>query len=253
MLYSATVNHLIKKIKVMALTKTILIKEQNIRPIEDLEILELPPIVKNGNLGKYIFLYDFQTTIYSEEAHNIMKISSVGGAFNLPKGSFFDLKYSKGDIINVVDFGKTINNKGALEVDRNKLIVNVPIYVKPIIKPTPVNDSVAMAEMNKSFLPTVTIDNSFNTLQKVAESTPITTKFGVGFGKNPNPKTQPVLDNPVTPNPNPTPTGTTTTPVVTNGVQNTEETKGFFDDKNNLIMVGVILLVGYLLLDNKAE
>ena len=235
----------------MALNKSLLIKQElsPVAQMEVMEVMEIPPLVKNGTTGKYVFLWDYQTTIYSEEAHNIMKTSPVGSAFNLPKGSFYDLKYSKGDIVNVVDFGKLINDKGVLVVDKNKLIVNVPIYVKPIIKPTPVNDSVAMAEMNKSFLPTVTIDNSLNTLQKVADNTPVTVKLGVDFGKNPNPAlpTPPVKSQPL---PAPTPTDT---PVVTNGVQNTEETKGFFDDKNNLIMVGVILLVGYLLFDNKTE
>ena len=237
----------------MALTK----RNLDAQPVnQEMEVLEIPPLVKDGNLGKYVFIYDFQTTIYTPEANAIMQSMPLGGAPTpLPKDSSFTLKYSKGDVVNVVDFGKIINNKGVLEVDRNKLIVNVPIYVKPIIKPTPVNDSVAMAEMNKSFLPTVTIDNSCNTLQKVAESTPITTKFGVGFGKNPNPKMQPILDNPVNPNPTPTPSPTPN-PIIANGVQDTS-TNGnignFLGDTNNLLIVGVVLVIGYLLLNDRSE
>ena len=224
----------------MALKKTMLINEQSIRPIEDLEILELPPLVKDGNLGKYVFLYDYEKEIFSPEAEQIMEQKGIGVPYNLPKESFYNLKFSKGDVVDVVDFRKYNNDKGVPVVDKKVMLINVPKYVTPI-------------GGLKGFKPTVEVNNYDGFLQKVVETTPLTSKFGVGFGKNLNPKFKPVYDNPVTPTPTPTPTGTTTTPVVTNGVQDTTETKSFFDDKNNLIMVGVLLLVGYLLLDNKSE
>ena len=208
---------------------------------QEMEVLEIPPLVKDGNLGKYVFLYDFQTTIYTPEANSIMQSMPVGGAPTpLPKGSSFTLKYSKGDVINVIDFRKIINEKGVSTLDRSGLVTPVPIFVKPRGGISP-----------QSFSPTLTIDNNNGWLQKVAESTPLTTKFGVGFGKNPNPKTQPVLDNPVTPTPTPT-----TNPVVTNGVQDTSTSGSignFLNDTNNLLIVGVVLVIGYLLINDKSE
>ena len=222
----------------MALKKTMLINEQSIRPIEDLEILELPPLVKDGNLGKYVFLYDYEVTIYNMKAKMLLDGMTVGGkGVTLPENSTYTLKYSKGDVVDVVAFGMSNNGGGVPVENKTLLVIKVPNYVKPI------------TGFMVAFPATITIDNYNGWLQKVVETTPLTSKFGVGFGKNQNPKTKPIYDNPVTP----TPTGTTTTPVVTNGVQDTTETKSFFDDKNNLIMVGVLLLVGYLLLDNKSE
>ena len=221
----------------MALTKTNL----DAQPInQEMEVLEIPPLVKDGNLGKYVFLYDFQTNIFTAEANAIMQSMGDGGALTpLPKDSSFTLKYSKGDVVNVVDFRKIINEKGITTIDKSGLVINVPVYVKPIGK------------TSQSFAPTLIIDNSQGLLQKVAESTPLTTKFGVGFGKNPNPKTQPISDKPVSPNPTPT-----TNPVVTNGVQDTSTSGGignFLNDKNNLVIVGVVLVIGYLLFNDKSE
>ena len=181
-------------------------------------------------------MYDYEKEIFSPEAEQIMEQKGIGVPYNLPKESFYNLKFSKGDVVDVVDFRKYNNDKGVPVVDKKVMLINVPKYVTPI-------------GGLKGFKPTVEVNNYDGFLQKVVESTPLTTKLGQNFGKNLNPKFKPVYDNPVTP----TPTGTTTTPVVTNGVQDTTETKSFFDDKNNLIMVGVLLLVGYLLLDNKSE
>jgi hypothetical protein len=50
-----------------------------------------------------------------------------------------------------------------------------------------------------------------------------------------------------------TSTPTTDKPVITNGIQGKTETKSFFDDKNNLLMVAGVLLIGYLLLNDKSE
>jgi hypothetical protein len=116
------------------------------------------------------------------------------------------------------------------------MLINAPKYVKPI-------------GGVKGFSPTVIIDNSLLTwLQKVPDTTPLTTKLGVNFGANINPKTKPVIDNPVTPTPTPT-----DTIVVVNGIEDTTETKSFFDDKNNLLMIAGVLLIGYLLLNDKSE
>jgi hypothetical protein len=48
-------------------------------------------------------------------------------------------------------------------------------------------------------------------------------------------------------------TPATDKPVITNGIQGITETKSFFDDKNNLLMVAGVLLIGYLLLNDKSE
>jgi hypothetical protein len=216
----------------MALTKT---KLDSSSPMQEMEVLEIPPLVKDGDLGKYVFLYDFQTNILTPEAEQLLASMPLGGSgIALPKGSSFTLKYSKGDVVNVVDFRKLINDKGVTTTDKSGLVIKVPIYVKPI------------GGSLKGFAPTITIDNYNGWLEKVAESTPVTTKLGQNFGKNLNPKMQPVLDNPVTPPP-------TDTPVVTNGVQDSAETKSFFDDKNNLLMIAGVLLIGYLLLNDKSE
>jgi hypothetical protein len=226
----------------MALNKSVLIK-QELSPVSEMEVMEIPPLIKSGTTGKYVFLWDYQVTIYTNKAKMFMQGQPLGGSFELPKNSTYTLKYSKGDVVDVIAFGMSNNGGGVPVENKTLLVIKVPNYVKPI------------TGFMEAFPATITIDNYNGWLQKVAETTPLTSKFGVDFGKNENPKTKPVYNNPVkqTQTPTPTPTGTTTTPVVTNGVQNTEETKGFFDDKNNLIMVGVILLVGYLLLDNKAE
>jgi hypothetical protein len=206
---------------------------------QEMEVLEIPPLVKDGNLGKYVFLYDYETNIFTPEANSIMQNMPLGGAPTpLPKGSSFTLKYSKGDVVNVVDFRKIINDKGITTIDKSGLVINVPVYVKP------------KGVTPQSFAPTFIIDNSQGSLQKVAESTPITTKLGIGFGKNPNPKMQPVLDNPITTNPTPTPSPT---PVISNGVEDTSPYTGFFSDTNNLLLVGVVLVIGYLLINDKNE
>lgn len=218
----------------MPIRKSIL-ENQELSPIKNLEVAEISPIVKDGNLGKYVFLYDYQKEIFSPEAEQIMEQKGDGVPYNLPKESFYNLKYSKGDVVNVVDFRKFINDKGVTTIDKSGLVVNVPLYVKPI-------------GGFKGFSPTITIDNqtsnfnnsSFNWLQKVPDNTPVSTKLGVNFGNNQRPDMKPVLDSP-------------TTPVVTNGVQNTAETKSFFDDKNNLIIIAGVLILGYLLLNDKTE
>jgi hypothetical protein len=219
----------------MALTKTMLIKEQSIRPIEDLEILELPPIVKDAPTGKFVFLFDYETKLTLPDLSGL--IGKDGNAYPIPKNTSYTVRYSKGDVVKVISVGNLLEKGNVYVPNYNDLILNVPKYVNPI------------GYGINLFPPTINIDNTIKTLQRVADNTPLTLRLGTNFGKNPNPAT-PVKLQPLDP---PTPTGTTTTPVVTNGVQDTTETKSFFDDKNNLIMVGVVLLVGYLLLDNKSE
>ena len=213
----------------------------------------IPPLVKNGTLGKYVFLYDYDVTIYTPEAQKIMSSSPIGQSYTLPVGSFYNLRYSKGDVVNVIglDGYKTATpsspNGSVFQTNPNLLIINVPRYVTPVAT---TNTSDVPVDLSKSFAPTVTIDNSLNDwLQKVADSTPETSKFGVNFGKNLNPKIQPKT---ITPSPTPT-TQTPTTPVIVNGIEETSTDGGFFSDTNNLIMVAVVLVVGYLLLDNKTE
>jgi hypothetical protein len=234
----------------MALKKSIVINNQILTPIRDLEILELPPLVKDGNLGKYVFLYDYEVTIYNMKAKMLLDGMPMGRkGVTLDKNSTYTLKYSKGDVVDVIAFGMSNNGGGVPVENKTLLVIKVPNYVKPI------------TGFMEAFPATITIDNStskfnntsLNWLQKVPDTTPLTTKLGVNFGANRYPTYKPVLDNPVTPNPNPTPTGTTTTPVVTNGVQDTTETKSFFDDKNNLLMIVGVILIGYLLLNDKTE
>ena len=233
----------------MALKKTMLIKDQILTPIRDLEVVEMPPlnVVTPPEKGKYVFMYDYATTIYTPEAQDIMSNSPVGSPYNLPAGSFFDLIYSKGDVVNVTNVSLSKNaNINSPYLNKFAFRLKVPAYVKPL------EQEGVVTLKGGNFSPFMMIDNNLGWLNKVANTTPTTLKLGKNFGKNPNPAlpTPPVKLAPLDP---PTPTGTTTTPVISNGVQNNEETKGFFDDKNNLIMVGVILLVGYLLFDNKTE
>lgn len=214
----------------MALTKSVL----NQAPINEMEVLEIPPLVKDGNLGKYVFLYDYQADIYTPQAEKLMSSAPIGGSFKLPENSFFSLKFSKGDVVDVIGFKTTRNEKGVPFVDKTKPIINVPKYVKPL----------AIGDATKdefSFSPTTIIDNSLGFLQKVADTTPVSTKFGVNFGKNINPKTLPVLDNPVTPS-----------PVVTNGIEN-QKAGNFFEDNKNLLMLAGVLVLGYILLSDKSE
>ncbi len=217
----------------MALIKSNITNEQLLNPVRDLEVIEIPPLVKEGVLGKYVFIYDYEKEIFSPEAEKIMKQKGIGVPYNLPKESFYNLKFSKGDVVDVVDFKKYNNDKGVPFVDKKIMLINVPKYVKPI-------------GGIQGFKPTLEVNNYDGFLQKVPDTTPLTTKFGVNFGTNTNPKYKPVLDNPVNPNP-------TDTPVVVNGVQDTTETESFFDDKNNLLMIAGVLLIGYLLLSDKSE
>jgi len=233
----------------MALNKNQQINNQVLNPFKDLKAMDLEateiiPIDKETGLGKYVFLYDYEKEIFSPEAEKIMMQKGIGVPYNLPKESFYNLKFSKGDVVNVVGFRKYFNDKGVFIVDKKVMLINVPKYVTPI-------------GGDKGFKPTVEVNNSEDFLQKVVETTPLTTKLGQNFGKNLNPKFKPVYDNPVTPpNPNPTPTPTPTptdTIVVVNGIEDTTETKSFFDDKNNLLMIAGVLLIGYLLLNDKSE
>jgi hypothetical protein len=224
----------------MALKNSMLINEQIILPIKDMNVAKIPPlnVATTSENGKYVFLYDYEKAIFSLEAEQIMNQKGIGVPYNLPKESFYNLKFSKGDVVDVVDFRKYNNDKGVPVVDKKVMLINVPKYVTPI-------------GGLKGFKPTVEVNNYDGFLQKVVESTPLTLKLGQNFGKNLNPKFKPVYDNPATPTP--TPTGTTTTPVIVNGLEDTTETKSFFDDKNNLLMIAGVLLIGYLLLNDKSE
>jgi hypothetical protein len=230
----------------MAITKSQLINQRanSVRDLvgNELEATEIAPIVKDKELGKYVFIYDYEVNIFTPEAEQIMAQKGFGVPYSLPKGSSFTLKYSKGDVVDVVDFKKYNNEKGVPVANKKVMLINVPKYVKPI-------------GGVKGFSPTVIVDNSLLTwLQKVPNTTPLTTKLGVNFGANINPKTKPVIDKPVTPTPTDTPTPTPTdTPVIMNGVEDTTETKSFFDDKNNLLMIAGVLLIGYLLFNDKSE
>jgi hypothetical protein len=240
----------------MAIERPLLIK-QELSPAIQMEAVEMPNLAQelvqslSKFTGSYVFLYDYQTRIYSQEAKKIMEKSPIGSSYTLPKGSFYDLKYSKGDIVEVIGLQDwvsagskkiVIGSKqlagGVREYDLNKLVLRVPLYVKPIS-----TDALGAV----GFLPTMTIDNSVDVILKKIPNTTPTKKLGVNFGNNPRPKVVYV-------NPTPTPTtGTTTTPVITNGIQDTTETNSFFDDKNNLLTIAGVLLIGYLLLNNKSE
>jgi hypothetical protein len=202
---------------------------------------QINPLVKDGSLGKYVFLYDYATTIYTPEAEAIIQNSDDGTPINLPKDSFYDLKYSKGDVVDVIGFKKTMNEKGVPNIDRNILVIEVPKYVKPItLSPSQSQINISEIDLNKkSFAPAIFVDNStLGWLQKVVDATPLTQKLGVGFGKNLNPKSKPKIDEDVI--------------VIKNGVEDVES-KSFLGDKNNLLLIGGILLLGFLLLNNKSE
>jgi hypothetical protein len=202
--------------------------------------------LNNPLIGKYVFLYDYQTTIYTPEAKQI--IAKAGsGKYTLPKGSSFKLKYSKGDVVDVVNLGRPVSsaNSAPLPQSPNLLIISVPKFVTPI-------------GGSKGFVKMLTIDNTNGFLKKVANSTPVSVKYGTIFGKNPNPKATPAKPKSPT-STTKTTTKTNTTPrastgnTVSNGVAGKTEQKGFFDSKNNLIMVGVALVLGYLLFNSKSE
>jgi hypothetical protein len=215
----------------MALTKSQLI---NNSPIE---------VVKSPANGKYVFLFDYEKTIYTPEAQELINNAPIGKTTTLPANSFFNLRYSKGDVVDVTNVGlsKTIKDVNIPYLNKFAFRLKVPPYVKPL-------EEEGVATLNGvKFTPFFVIDNTLGWLGKVSDSTPTTLKYGQNFGKNLNPKVIPVLDNPVTT------TTTTETPVVVNGVEDTTETESFFDDKNNLLMIAGVLLIGYLLLNNKSE
>jgi hypothetical protein len=200
-------------------------------------------VLNNPLIGKYVFVYDYQTTVYTPEARQI--IARAGTAkYTLPKDSFFKLKYSKGDVVDVINFGRPAStaNTAPLPPSPNMLVINVPKFVNPL-------------GGTKGFAKTLTIDNTNGFLKKVANSTAVSVKYGVNFGRNPNPKatTPAKTNNPAsTPKTNkPSTTSTGNTP--SNAVTAKTEQKGFFESKNNLIMVGVALVVGYLLFNSKSE
>lgn len=227
----------------MALNRTQLNNQQILNPIIDLQATEILPldVVTPPADGKYVFMYDYSTTIYTPEAQEIMRNSPVGSPYNLPAGSFFDLIYSKGDVVNVTNVSLSKNTNPSIPyLNKFAFRLKVPPYVKPL------EQEGVVTLKGGNFSPFMMIDNNLGWLNKVANTTPTTLKLGKNFGKNLNPKVQPVT-------PTQTPTGTTTTPVVTNGVEDTTETKSFFDDKNNLLMIAGVILIGYLLLNDKSE
>jgi len=213
------------------------INNQVLNPLKDLEI----PI--DPRLGKYVFLYDYETTIYTNEAKTIMAQSK--GNYTLPANSSFNLRYSKGDVVDVVNLGFSNNGVGVV-VNEDLKIINVPKFVTPLC--TALTVQTESCPTPQSYSPFITIDNSlsktFRYLEKVPDTTPLTFKLGVGFGKNQRPDIVKGIKNPVKP---------TDTIVVVNGVEDTTETKSFFDDKNNLLMIAGVLLIGYLLLNDKSE
>lgn len=228
----------------MALIKSQLINEQLLTPVTDLEVIEIQPLVKDGALGKYVFLFDYEITIYTNEAKTIMAQSK--GNFTLPPNSSLNLRYSKGDVVDVVKFGVDTDGIGNEKINSTLKIIDVPKFVKPLC--TSLSSYTESCPTPQSYSPTITIDNSLGWLQKVVDSTPATFKLGKNFGSNPNPKIQTVSNNPVKQTPTPT-----HAPVVVNRVEDTTETKSFFDDKNNLLMIAGVLLIGYLLLNDKSK
>jgi hypothetical protein len=226
----------------MAIERPLLIKEQTSLPISYLQEEEMiKPIVKDRPTGKFVFLYDYETIIYTNEAKTIMAQSK--GKFTLPANSSFNLKYSKGDVVDVVKLGVSMDGIGNQSIINDLKIIDVPKFVKPLC--TSLTSYTENCPTPQSYSPTITIDNNLGWLQKVADNTPLTLKLGTNFGKNPNPATPVKLP--------PLETPTTDKPVITNGIQDTTETKSFFDDKNNLLMIAGVLLIGYLLLNDKSE
>jgi hypothetical protein len=214
----------------------------------------IPPlnIVTPPANGKYVFLYDYETTIYTPEAQGIISSSPVGSTNSLPIGSSYNLRFSKGDIVNVVksNLSKEVT-ASTPNLNKFSFLIKVPPYVTPTQEYTITDkgDILSVATKDgKKFNPFMSIDNNLGWLAKIADSTPFTPKLGKNFGKNLNP----ALPKSAKVTPTPT-TQTPTTPVVVNGVEQESVDGGFFSDTNNLIMVAVVLVVGYLLLDNKTE
>ena len=196
--------------------------------------------LNNPLIGKYIFLYDYQTTIYTLEARQI--IAKAGTAkYTLPEGSSYKLKYSKGDVVDVINLGRPVSpaKTAPLPPSPKLLVINVPKFVTP-------------SGGTKGFSKIVTIDNTNGFLKKVDNSTPVTVYIGTNFGKNPNPKAVPEKPKANTPKTNTTPPASTGNAVSNQGADIPAE-KGFFESRNNLIMVGVVLVVGYLLFNSKSE
>ena len=215
----------------MAIERPLLIKEQTSLPIRYLQEEEvIKPIVKDTPTGKFVFLFDYETKLTLPDLSGL--IGKDGNPYPTPKNTSYTVKYSKGDVVKVISVGNS-GNGNVYVPNYNDLILNVPKYVSPT------------GYGINLFPPTIHIDNSIKTLQRVADNTPLTVRLGTNFGKNPNPATPVKLP--------PLETPTTDKPVITNGIQDTTETKSFFDDKNNLLMIAGVLLIGYLLLNDKSE
>jgi hypothetical protein len=194
------------------------------------QVIEGQAQSNQSRLGKYVFRFDYEKTIYNKEAIDVIKNAPVGKKYDLPVGSYRTLQFSKGDVVDVVAFGKknVANSAGVLQDDLRKKIIKTPSYIQPIGA--------------GGFSEFITIDDTQQWLQKVSNSTPTTLETGVNFGKNLRPVYKTVADNTQTPTPDNTDTGFDSTTSI-----------GFFDDRNNLIIVAGVLVLGYLLFSNKSE
>lgn len=223
------------KLKIMANTQTssntATASVQQAKSIE--QVIDAQPQSNQSRLGKYVFRFDYEKTIYNKEAIDIIRTAPVGQKYNLPVGSFRKLKFSKGDVVDVVAFGKknVANSSGILQDDLRKKIIKTPSYIQPIGA--------------GGFSEIITIDDTQQWLQKVPNSTPITLETGVNFGQNLKPVYKPVAQNTTT-----TPDNTDTN---TDAGSDLKQPKGFFDDRNDLIIVAGVLILGYFLLSNKSE
>jgi hypothetical protein len=99
----------------MAIERPLLIKEQTSLPIAYLQEEDvIKPVIKNGSLGKYIFLYDFRTEYgYSYSKGDIVdavQLQMKGFRDNLEVDSEYirleNLKYNPKDY--VYDYDKTV-------------------------------------------------------------------------------------------------------------------------------------------------
>ena len=291
----------------MAIERPLLIKEQTSLPIRYLQEEDLiKPVIKNGSLGKYIFLYDFRTEYgYSYSKGYVVdavELQMKGFWNNLEVDSEYirleNLKYNPKDY--AYDTDKTVRvplvylkkvddstpktiNTGIGYGNNYRPFQEIESGVSVIKNPFDSMSGILTKTLEKNAKFTLTEDFGFYKVKPVRidkyQSTkgeqvilkkgsevvgdlmeePLLYSAGMnsknsikyllikgvsadGFVKIPFDILKPLISTP-----------STDKPVITNGIQDTTETKSFFDDKNNLLMIAGVLLIGYLLLNDKSE
>ena len=292
----------------MAIERPLLIKEQTSLPIRYLQEEDvIKPVIKNGSLGKYIFLYDFRTEYgysYSKgDVVDAVQLQMKGFRDNLEVDSEYirleNLKYNPKDY--VYDNDKTVRvplvylkkvddstpktiNTGIGYGNNYRPFQEIESGVSVIKNPFDLTmSSILNLTLEKNGKFTLTEDFGFYKVKPVridkyqfTKGEQVILKKGsevvgdlieqpllISSGMNSKQTRKYLLVKGVSADgfveipfdilkPS-TSTPSTDKPVITNGVQDTTETESFFDDKNNLLMIAGVLLIGYLLLNDKSE